>query len=101
MTPKAAINRLSLGDVVALAWLVVAFALLFLPVVINANPTPDLRIMFVGVILVGLLAAPIAVVRSLVLTLRWLSQPHGEDAADYGDERAEELGGTADPPGGD
>lgn len=83
-------ERLTLGDVTAVAWVFVGVAFLLAAGFVLHDPPPQVHALEIVFIPAGLLALPVAVVGSLLLALRRLSRPGAEHVADYGDRRAAE-----------
>jgi hypothetical protein len=79
-------QRLSLENVVGVAWIVTLLTFLVLLAIYLTDPPAVVRLLCLVVIPAGCLAFPIAVIGSLLLAFRQLGQPRKEDAADYDDE---------------
>jgi len=85
-------HRLSLENVVGVAWMVTLMGFLVLPAIKQTDPPALVRLFCLVAIPTGILAFPVAIIGSLLLAFRHMSRPSDDYAADYEDDRKPEPG---------
>src|SRR5262245_11205582 len=75
---KKVMRRLSLENVVGVAWMVTLVGFLVLPAIKQTDPPVLIRLFCLVAIPTGILALPVAIISSLLLAFRHVSRPHDD-----------------------